>query len=107
MKSKEDQSRMFLFNWHEMDDGTGAFWISYIGPKDFARTFKYTFKLRASEHSKKFLLEGTKPCVPCDIAFEDVYNQCLAFYLDEDSIDIAREACDDNKLWVNLLIQKA
>jgi len=93
---------MFLLNWHTLEEGAKMFWISYMGAKDSAKNFKYTFQVRASEG--KDHLECTRWCVPCDLSPEDVKRKVCAVFLDRELVEEAVKGNDD-KLWFYLTIQ--
>jgi len=109
MKSTADQSMTFLLNWHTMGDSVKVFWISYIGPRDIARTFRYTFKVLPGPDPvllKPNVLEVTRKCVPCDLSFEEVKRQMCAVFLDKETLEEAREGTEDDKIGIQLMIEK-
>jgi len=106
MKNRDDPSMNFLMNWHTMDGGGRVFWISYIGPRKMAKTFKYTLKVQANPADKPHILEGAKKCAPCDLSFDEVKRKVCAVFLDKESIEEATEGRDDVDIPVSLIIEK-
>jgi len=99
----DDESPMFLSNWCRLEEGAKIFWLSYLGPKESAKKFKYTLQVKASENSEKYILEATKRCVPCDFSLEKVKRKMCAVVVEE---DINEEDKKDHRLHYNVLIQK-
>ena len=102
----DEQCPEFLFNWDKKDmGGVKSFWISHIGPKNSAKNFKYTFRVRKDKHSEECLLESTRRCVPCDLSHEEVKNLQCAITLDRELVEDAKQRKDDKDvIYYDLII---
>merc|ERR550517_2097174 len=71
----------FIANWWPLDGGAQIFWVSHIGPRDEAKTFKFTLRLKSTEG--RIIAEGTRPCVPCDVTPDEMERKCYGIVLAE------------------------
>ena len=95
----------FLFNLNSENNAPTIIWISCITPKkSLAKNYKYTFQLKNSEG--KFLLEGTRLCVPCDLSHDEVRELGCHLVLDKETIADAKAGGRDDKLEVTITISE-
>jgi len=95
----------FLFNWCALDDDFTLFWVAYIGQKDLSTNYKYTLKVESKEDAKKYLFEGTRMCLPCDLSHTDVRKKKWTLVLDKDLI--AEATREDGRVVYNVTIYKS
>merc|ERR1719320_1082979 len=67
-----DDCHEFLMNWCPSDDDFTLFWVAYIGKKGLSSNYKYTLQVESKEQPEKYLFEGTRNCIPCDLSHTDV-----------------------------------
>ena len=89
-----DNTTSFLVNM-SFDELTTMLWVSFVGPKESAKNFKYTFKLEETEEDVNgravYSFSGTRFCVPCDLSHEDVKNSRRFLMMDKGLFEDAQK----------------
>jgi len=106
---EQDGSPKFLLNMTTLEEADAkAMWLSYIGPKDMASTFKYTIQVKTSKNStEKYLQEGTLVCEPCDLTHQEMKRELSGFVVSKKRFEEAVEGNEDNGLHVNITVKKS
>jgi len=99
-----DDHCKFLFNWCSSGD-VKLFWVAYIGKKVLSSNYKYTLQVESKDRAKKYIFEGTRNCIPCDLSHTDVKKKKWALVLDNDLLADATK--EDGKLCYTLTIDKS
>ena len=101
---KEEKGPQFVVNWVTLDGGAKLFWLSPLGPKQNAKTFKMTLRVRACKDSTRFLLECTRECVPCDMSHQDMKRDMDGIFV---SKNVVKEAAEGNgQIYYEFTIEK-
>ena len=100
----QDEGPKFLWNRATLNKGAKVIWVSYLGPKDKAETFKYTLQIKVSENVEEYLLEGTRRCEPCDLSHQEMKEEMSGIVVGKKSFEKAADG--DDYVHVNINIQK-
>jgi len=101
-----DDGYKFLLNWCSLDDNFTLFWAAYIGQNSLSSNYKYTIQVqRSKDEPWKYVYEGTRECIPCDLSHTDVKNKKSALVLDKGLIDDATK--EDDMLHYTLTIDES
>jgi len=98
----------FLFNWCSLDNNSMLFWVVYIGQKHLASKYMYTLQVERSKEetkTRKYVFEGTRECIPCDLSHKDVKKNKWALLLDKDLLADAPK--EDGRTRYTLTIYKS
>jgi len=102
----EHEEGHFVMNRCPLDEVSNLFWISFIGPKNLASSFKYTMHVQKNKTEKKnYAFEATRDCIPCDMSHEDVKKGRCALMLENGLIDAVSK--EDGKVYYWVEICKA
>lgn len=76
-------SATFLMNW-TTDGNCLVFWMSFVGPKNKAKEFKYSIKIKNFHRVTvtEYVYEGTRACVPCDVSHKEMKEQRCGIVID-------------------------
>ena len=97
----------FLWNMATTsNEGAKVFWITYLGPKELAETFKYTLQVKASKISKKYLQEGTRVCEPCDMTHQEMKRELSGIIVSKKVFQKAGEGNENDRVHLDVCIQK-
>ena len=86
-------------------EGAKVLWLSYLGPKDLAETFKYTLQVKASKDSDNYLREATLVCEPCELTHDEMKREMSGFIVSKKMFQYAAEGDGDNCLHIRLTFQ--
>ena len=100
----DNKSPKFVWNWAPLGKGAKVFWLAYLGPKDEAKTYKYTLQILESVDEEDYLLDCTRRCEPCDVSHQEMKRDMCGIVLDKKLIEQAAEG--DNCVHFNVIIQK-
>jgi len=92
--TRDGKTTLFVMNTVN-DEKFLYFWVAFCGPKYQAEKFKYTMKVASAKDVNvgrlRFLFEGTRPCVPCDISLHEVIEEGACIIINEKLIQQASD----------------
>lgn len=94
----------FLMNW-DTDQNCRIFWITYCGPRNEAKDYKYTIKINKDEKGE-CLFQASRRCVPYDISHKTMKVRRCGILIDEELIQEAAAAHNNKVIQYSIKIEK-